>query len=280
MNKLEKLLYRKSSIEKLMSIWSMGIKMYSEYIDACKAVTKDETRSVLERAEAYKNIHEADIPLKHYITSYKLSQREYENHIVPEIEKTVTAEEKESIEFQDLTKKTEELADIEIFAEHGKRPENVELIDVLNDIRKHSDLLRTLIDSAHKKASETKDPYELAKLNLDVFKYNLHLMSNIKRIAERENYYNNQFKPKYDKDMQEADLFLEKLLERAREIVRLSIDIKLSFLLEEYEKNKHDREKVWLFYTALKSRLKRIGKEMRRNKGQFKGNMHLAEDIV
>ena len=80
--------------------------------------------------------------------------------------------------------------------------------------------------------------------------------------------------------MKEADIYLDALLERAKEIIKLGIDVKLSFVLQEYEKNKHDKEKVWLFYTTLKSRLKKISKEMRKNKGQFKGNMHLAKSIV
>ena len=80
--------------------------------------------------------------------------------------------------------------------------------------------------------------------------------------------------------MIEADKNLESLLERAKEIIKLGIDIKLKFLLDEYEKNKKDREKVWLFYTALKSRLNKIGVEMMKNKSQFKDNMHLAEPIV
>jgi len=139
-----------------------------------------------------------------------------------------------------------------------------------------------LIESANLKIQESTDEYEKAKLKLNVFKYNLHIQTNKKRLYEREDYYVNQFKPKYDKDMEEADMYLEKLLERAREIVKLdsSLDFKLGFLLQEYEKNKDDREKVWLFYTALKSRLKKIGKEMRRNKGSFKGNMHLSKDII
>ena len=87
-------------------------------------------------------------------------------------------------------------------------------------------------------------------------------MSNSKRLSERNDYYYNVFKPKFDKEMIEADKYLPLLLERAKELVKLNVDIKLNFLLDEYEKNKSDREKVWLFYTALKSRLKRIAKEM------------------
>ncbi len=93
MTKLEKLLYRKASTEKLMGIWNKGIKIYSDYIFELKALANDKSKTKLERAEAKKNIHESEIPLKHYITSWKLAEREYFNHIIPEIEKTATEEE-------------------------------------------------------------------------------------------------------------------------------------------------------------------------------------------
>jgi len=282
MNKLEKLLFRKASIGNLLDIWAKGIKIYTEYKDTCTAVIEDEERTELERAEAKMNLHECEIPLKHYITSFKLTKRELENHVIPEIEQIASDEEKESIEFQDLEKKYSELAFNEMFTEHSKLPDNVELIKINEDIKEHISLLEQLITKGEEKILESEDEYEIAKLKLDIFKYNLQVITNKKRLYEREDYYVNYFKPKYDKDMEEADMYLELLLERAKEITKLggSIDFKLGFMLQEYEKNKDDREKVWLFYTALKSRLKKVGKEMRRNKSQFKGHMHLSKDII
>ena len=137
-----------------------------------------------------------------------------------------------------------------------------------------------MIESSSDLRNETKDKYLQSKLSLDLFKLNLQLVSNHKRLSERKDYYYNSFKPKYDLEMIEADKNLDALINRAKEIIKLGIDIKLGFLLEEYEKNKGDREKVWLFYTALKARLARIGEEMQKNKGQFKGKMHLAKSIV
>ena len=86
MKKLEKLLYRKATLERLMNIWSKGIVLYNKYIDACKAVMADSNRTELERAEAEKNMHEADIPLKHYITSFKLAKRDlHDGNVVENI---------------------------------------------------------------------------------------------------------------------------------------------------------------------------------------------------
>jgi hypothetical protein len=277
--KLEKFLYRKGVTERLMGIWSKGIKTYSEFVDAAREVAEDESRSPIERGRAAMEVHEAHIPMRHYITSLKLAQREYENHIVPEIEKNSTEEEREGIEFQDMRAAAEKMAQFEVFG-YEKRPPNVELIEVNESISAYIELLKAMIGEAEEKLQNESDSYEKAKLNLDIFKWNLQVVSNEKRLHERIDYYNNQFKPKYDADMEEAKIYLEPLLERANEYVKLGIDVKLKFVLDEYEKNKEDKEKVWLFYTALKSRLKKISKEMRRNKGQFKGKMHLAQDII
>jgi len=281
MNNLEKLLYRKKSTEKLLEIWSKGIKIYTGFVDTCEAVIKDKERSEEEKSEIRVKLHEARVPLNHYITSFKSARREYDHHIIPEIEKLTTEEEREGIEFQDLEAKSEELAKSEIFATHDKQPDNVELIQVNESLKSHIELLESLVTASVEKAATTEDSYEKAKLNLDVFKYQLHIITNKKRLEEREDYYVNQFKPAYDKEMEEADQYLEALIERANEIVKLGVDVKLTFLLQEYEKNKDDKEKVWLFYTTLKSRLRKIGKAMRKDKsGTFKGKMHLAKDII
>jgi hypothetical protein len=280
MNKLEKLLYRKESCIRLMNIWAKGIQMYDAYIKICQEVVDHENSTNLDIIEAKKAIHECEIPLKHYITSHKLAQREHDHYILPEIEKNTTEEEREGIEFADTQKMVAELADIEIYGKHVKQPDNVELEGVSKDIQDYIDLLKTSVEVSSAHAENTDDALLKAKLNLEVFKMNLQIMTLEKRLSERNDYYYNVFKPKYDREMIEADEYLPKLLKRAHEIVKLGIDPKLSFMLSEYEKNKEDREKVWLFYTALKSRLKKIGKEMRKNKNKFKGKMHLAQEIV
>ena len=77
--------------------------------------------------------------------------------------------------------------------------------------------------------------------------------------------------------MKEADERLEEMLSIGHKMVKFGIDPKLTFMLQEYENHKEDEEKVWLFYTALKSRLKSIAKAMRKDPSGFKGNMNLAD---
>ena len=278
--KLKKALYRKSSAEKGMAIWSKGIAIYTDFIESCKNVTRNLSVEDAIRNEARLKMHEAKIPLNHYITSFKLAQREIEHYILPEIEKLTTEEERKGLAFQDLEKEYAELANNEYFVELVKQPDNVELEGVNKSLKEHIDLLESLIVGISSKIDGEKDEYEKSKLKLSLFTYTLQLQTNKKRLRERLDYYENQFKPRYDAEMREAEKYLDKLLERANELVRLQVDIKLPFLLQEYEKNKEDKEKKWLFYTALKSRINNISKEMRKNKHLFKGKMHLAKKIV
>lgn len=279
-SKLKKALYRKSSAEKGMAVWSKGITIYSDFIDSCKKVTRDLSIDEAVRNEARVKMHEAQIPLNHYITSFKLAQREIEHYILPEIENLTTEEEREGLAFKDLEKEYEAIAKNEYFVNLEKQPDNVELEGVNKSLAEHIELLEYLIKSAPDRIAAEKDEYEKGKLKIDLFKYNLQLETNKKRLKERLDYYNNQFKPRYDAEMKEAEQYLDKLIERANELVRLQVDIKLPFLLQEYEKNKEDEEKKWLFYTALKTRINNISKEMRKNKHMFKGKMHLAKPIV
>lgn len=280
MNKLEKLLYRKKSTEKLMSIWKIGITMYSEFIDAIKEKSKDDSIDKLTSLKMQKEAHEADIHLKHYITSFKAAEREYFHYLIPEIEKVATEDEQKKIEFLSIEKVMGDLAEIEIFGSHSKQPDNVELVAVSKDIEQHIQLLKEMIEAASDRVGKVDDPVDKAWINLEIFKLNLQLATNMKRLSERNDYYFNTFKPKFDEEMIEADLYLEKYLERAEDLVKLGVDVKLQFLLDEYKKNKSDKEKVWLFYTALKARLHRIFNEMIKNKSSFKGKMHLSEPII
>lgn len=278
MNNLEKLLYRKSSIENRMNIWSKGIKIYSNYIDFNKTTLKSGGK--WEKIEAEINIHEKEPIIKHYITSWKLCKRELEEYIIPEIEKIVSEKEKKKIQFSDLEKEMKELSEYDLFGSHNKKPDNVELIDINQDIKKHISLLKNIVEESTKKSMNSSNDYEKSKLELDIFRANLHLISNYKRLADREEYYKTQFKPQYEKELKEGEKYMNAYLKRAEELCKIGVDIKLGFVLQEYEKNKNDKEKFVLAYTTIKTRVDQIRKEMRRNKGAFKGKMKLAKDII
>ena len=138
-------------------------------------------------------------------------------------------------------------------------------------------MIDKLIMAIEKKLKSKLSLYEKAKLEKELYDNQVHIITLTKRLTQREKYYYKDFKPRFDKELKEAKLNLESMLNLANQMVDLKIDPKLIFLLDEYENHKNDDEKLWLFYTALKARLKRITKYMRKNKSLFKGNMSLAK---
>ena len=73
-------------------------------------------------------------------------------------------------------------------------------------------------------------------------------------------------------------LFYPNIKRSLKKIINLGIDPSLQFLLIEYEKHKEEKDKLWLFYMALKKRLLEIQNYISENKKQFKlKDLQLAE---
>lgn len=275
MTKLEKLLLRKKMAESQMEILSKGAEAYTAYCSELKSSIKERDKT-LANLRLQDEFSKAELVAKNFITSLKETKREYNDYLIPEFEK-LSDEEKEGIEFLDAKKFVENIVDDELYKSTKHDPENVEHIRILGDYKKNIELTKKLLDELSKAVPTSK--LEAARNAKEIFDLNLSLMNLNKRYAERIDYYENQFMPRYRKDMAECEVLLDKYLQRAYEYVKLGVDPTLVFLLQEYEKHKEQSEKLWLFYTALRARCESIAKHMRANKGQFKGFMNLAEKI-
>lgn len=271
MNKLEKLLHRKSFIETQQPILQKAITVYSNFWSETKSQIA-KTENNFEKFKLEKELFEAEITLKNNIALFKEVQREYVDYILPTISQ-IEPEYKEKA--YDFKEKAKEYAEIEIYGKVDKEPDNVEHIEMIDSFKSQEKLLENLINEITEKLN-TASGYDKAILEKQLFDYNLNLINVCKRRKDREEYYYQVFYPQYQKDMEGIEVKLPKLLEQAEEIVKMGIDFKLNFMIQEWEKHKHDKEKVWLFYTALEARLKSIKKEMRRNKSDFKGKMKVA----
>lgn len=271
MNKLEKLLHRKAFIEAQMPILQKAITVYSQFWSETK--TEIELKeNKFEKLKLEKELFEAEIVLKNNISMFKEAQREYQDYLLPTISQIEPEFKEQAFDFK---KRAEEYAEIEVYGEVDKAPDNVEHIEMIDSFKSQEKLLENLITEITEKI-KTVAGYDKAVLEKQLFDYNLNLINVCKRRKDREEYYYNVFYPRYQEDMKDIDIKLPKLLEEAQEIVRMGIDFKLNFMIQEWEKHKHDKEKVWLFYTALDARLKSIKKEMRKNKASFKGKMKVA----
>lgn len=271
MNKLEKLIHRKSFIESQQPILQKAITIYSNYWSETK-IQIEKTENNFEKLKLEKDLFEAEITLKNNISLFKEIQREYTEHIIPSISQLAPEFDEKAFDFKE---KAKEYAEIEIYGKVEKEPDNVEHVEMIESFKSQEKLLENLIGEISEKI-KTVEGYDKAILEKQLFDYNLNLINICKRRKDREEYYYNVFYPRFKEDMKDIDIKLPKLLEQAKEIVKIGIDIKLNFMIEEWEKHKHDKEKVWIFYTALDARLKSIKKEMRKNKGSFKGKMKVA----
>lgn len=277
MKDLTKLLYRKKMLETSMNRSGKGADVYSSLhksiVDEMNSRT-DLTDLEYNRFEVEKE--EIGFKASQFVASFKESKRLYENEIIPKIEDLVTEEQKQEIEFIDCNKAAEKLKNHEIYGNTSVKPENVQHIDVIESFKKSISVLDNLIELTSKKIKKAKG-LDKALLERNLFDYQLEITSKTKRLNKRVDYYENQFLPIYTKDMEECEERLDKYLNIAKEMVKTGVDPKLQFVLQEYENHKDDEQSLWLFYTALKSRLSNIAKEMRRNKGSHLGNMHLAK---
>lgn len=271
MNKLEKLLHRKSFIESQQPILSKAISIYSNFWSETK-LQIDKTENSFEKFKLQKELFEAEITLKNNIALFKEIQREYTEHILPTISQLEPEYKEQAYDFKE---KAKEYGEIEIYGKVEKEPDNVEHVEMIESFKSQEKLLENLITEISEKL-KTAAGYDKAILEKQLFDYNLNLINISKRRKDREEYYYNVFFPRFQEDMKDIDTKLPKLLEQANEIVKMGIDFKLNFMVQEWEKHKHDKEKVWIFYTALEARLKSIKKEMRKHKGDFKGKMKVA----
>ena len=98
-----------------------------------------------------------------------------------------------------------------------------------------------------------------------------------KRLNERKEYYLKTFLPKYKIELAEAKEKLDYYLEIAKEVASLNVDYRMKFLLDEYEKHKNEEENLWLFFTALKTRLKNVQEELQ--KSDIKPEIKLMSEI-
>jgi uncharacterized protein YqfB (UPF0267 family) len=253
MKKLEKLLYRKNSIEKTMPIHAQQLKVLSKLITELKKDKKNLKKQI--------EVYDLEKQLNDVIVTLKLEQREYNHYLLPQIEEEKTSQ--DNINFDSLKKITKQIHKNQFFNNFDVLPANVEIVEINNSLAEHIKILEKL----EKQLAEFKsgDTLEMARVEKELFDTNLNLLGNKIRLEKRIEYYNNQFLPKYKKELKEAKKYLGEYLAKAKEISTLNIDHKLTFLLSEYDKHKKEDEKLWLFYTALKQRVDSILVELKEN---------------
>lgn len=275
--KLNKLMYRKAALEHDIMVRLKGANIYSKYIDALQ---NKKTNSIEDRDILQLKSYKAVIKTREYISVYKELKREYDYSIVPSISEIVEelGLKMDDAQVIDFDKRAKEMVDQTKIDAVEVLPSNVELPEVIESFNDMIELTKKVI-SAAKEKTVFVDDLQRAENEMIIFKEELRLKALQRRQDARVKYYTEDFLPKYEAEMKEAEQLLPAYLKRAKLICQTGIDLKLCSMLEQYESHKEDNEKLWLFYTALKKRVEEIRNHILLNRESMNKFINLANPI-
>jgi hypothetical protein len=273
------LLYKKQVSESSMEKYAKGFTIYSNLCEAIKTTLKDKKLSKLEKARLEAELDKSEWEARIFGTNYKSTQREYQHNLMPSIEKIASDEDKKSIKFIAYKEEADKLAKNEIFGKCVKKPANIEHPEILNSIKSLIEILENTNKGANEKLQNDLSLYEKAKLQREIFDNEIHIQTLKKRLANREDYYYNQFMPVYTVELAEAKEKLDDYYQRGCEFAKNGVDPQLPFILQRYDDHRYEDEKIWLYYGALKSRVNGIMEEIQKNPKEYKELLHLTNPI-
>lgn len=279
--KLTKLLYRKAVLENNLEKFAQGLAVNSNFCDEIKKSLENDNLSNLDRARLEAKYDEVMWEARIFATNYKATQRDYQHNVLPIIDMETTEEEKQSIEFKDLTQEAKELAENEIFGKAVKEPANIEHVEMIESIKKYLLILKNKffeINSILEKPKELK-MLEVFNLRKELYDTDVHIKCLEKRLSNRIDYYENQFLPVYTIELAEAKEKLDAYYQRGVKLSEAGIDIQLQFVLEKYEEHKNSEERIWLYYTALKARVDSLIEEILSDKVKYKDLQNLTSPV-
>jgi hypothetical protein len=274
------LLYKKQVSESSMEKYAKGFTIYSNLCEAIKTKLKDKKLSKLEKSRLQTELDKAEWEARIFGTNYKSTQREYQHNLMPSIEKIANDEDKKSIKFIAYKEEADKLAKNEIFGKCVKYPANIEHPQIINSIKfLIENLENTNTELIKKLVNDELSKLEMCKLEKELFDNEIHIQTLKKRLANREDYYYNQFMPVYTVELAEAKEKLEAYYERGCQIAEKQIDPQLPFILQRYEDHRYEDEKIWLYFGALKSRVNGIIGEIKSDTLKYQDLIHLTNPI-
>jgi len=274
------LLVKKEVSENSMEKYARGCTIHSQLCDSIKEELLKKELTALSKSRLESELDKTQWEARIFATNYRSTNREYQFNLIPAIEKLASEKDKKTIKFIKYKDEADELAKHEIYGKAVKEPANIEHLEIITSIKKLLEILEKNIYGCKKEIEENKlGRYEIAKLNLELYNNEIHLITLTKRLRNRENYYYNQFLPVYVVELAEAKEKIDIYYERGCEIAEKGIDPQLPFLLQKYEEHKNNEERIWLYFTALKSRVNSLIDEINSDKIKYKEIINLARPI-
>lgn len=276
---LQNLLYRKEVLEGLMERNAKTISVYSDYVNNLKKEIENPEIKELDKCRLSIELDKVEWELRNFVTQFKNNQREYKHAVKVRVGKLVDEKEKESIKFKDYEEKAKELAKIELFGKTVKLGEKTEQIEIIQSEKKYLSILEKFVKEGKKQLKNLKS-FEKVKLEKEILETEIHFSTLQKRLANRVDYYENQFLPIFNEELAEANKKMSSYIDRANLIVKEGLDVTLALLLKEKSKHEDTDENTWLFYKALKNRVHAFINELKSQQGvNLKKYQHLTKPI-
>ena len=242
---LEGLLYRKEVCEGYNERLTAGLEAYTERYDEIKEASEPSLK-----VEAF----ELENKITQLSTEHELNLKAY-NFIESKIEDLLEGSEEEKYdpkEFEELKAKAKKIAQHELYRKCAYEPANVELPEMIHQYQLAMDVHKARIkELENKEKLSSKEAVELYEE-----KTTLYALENIH--ARRVDKYNNEFKPRYQKDMKQYHKYFERYMNRATIISKMNVDPFLTDMLTQYNKNKTEKKYIWKFWTTLRDRIDKI----------------------
>lgn len=280
--RLKGLLYKKTILENQLKVSRIGADVSCAYLKAIDERMKQVPENSYEWLKLRYERMSVERKASDHIADFKEFQKNYEDGLIMEIQQVTEREQFNEIGFHYIKEQAEELAKYELYGKVSVRPPNVELVEVNKQIEDYIECLQNLITETQSVLENDKSlsAYNRAKMETELFEYSLHLQAQQRRLNKRLEYYHEQFMPVYKKDMEECEKNLDRYMEIARKVVELNIDPTMNMMMDEHEKHKDEPEQLWLFYTALRTRLKSIAKHFSRHKKKNPKAVEILSELM
>jgi hypothetical protein len=283
MTEVEKLIYRKKSLQFWLSEKGKLLDLYKKIGTLAEeevANLKDTEINKLYHLKLQEDIINYKQKFSNLAVEHKNLYLEFSEIVVPKLTKLAHEKQLTESELKDFYDNTmlpeqqvEELLNDAKYKEIDILPEKIEHLSILEKLHAHIDVLQKLFTCYKEEIALFPDGEDELKKTL-MIKDALECQQKInilkQRYKQRKDYFENHFLPQHNVTVGKFEKLMPTYLEFAKLLVKHDIDTQIGMVLIEYERVKEDVEVGYQTFLALRERLKRVAKEMRKNNCKYK----------
>lgn len=261
--KVKALLFKKKIYEHKVKVAQNGANIKLAYVKAMEDRLSQLEEGSYEHCKLQNDLLEMRRDARDWVSDFKQYNNYYGFGLDSELKDTLSKKEYSKLEWESWKEEAEKMAERDLYGEVVFVAENIELPKIISRIQEKIDALEGFVSMTRSAIENYGDKdLEYYRLVNELFDAETHLITLTKRLRKRQDYYVNQFMPVYEKDMKECAEYLDTYLQYTSMVIEYNIDPQIKYMIDHYEEIKGIEEEKWLFFTALRERLKSIAKEL------------------